>query len=97
MQPVPDELWRPVVRLLDRGDVLHRVSRGCMLASTAVCVFRLALNEHSPWHDQLFLRLVLPLWLMSIILGFAGIAISEVALRRARRLMIEYHGIDPEA
>jgi hypothetical protein len=95
-RPVPDELWRTVTQLYERGAMLGRISTGCIMTALGASVFRfLVLGPHSPWHDVIFSRFVLPLWITAAIIGLGSMAINAAALRRARRLMIEYHEQDP--
>lgn len=93
---VPPELWAQVHRRWALSDTLSTLGRRtCLL--TSVCAIANAWLAPPSWGVPVLVRLVAPLFMLGATLGVAGLVIAERALRRARRLMIEYHGRDPEA
>lgn len=83
---VPDALWAPIERRNARYCLLLKLATWSNVLTVVGVIF---CSKDHVW------RFVLPFMLAAMLTGAGGIAGGRRNLKRARQLMIEYHGCDP--
>lgn len=91
-RPVPEELWEPLRRRLDRYRTLSFCCSGT-LALTGLITAVDAIVD--PQGTKVLVRVVLPLCIACLTASFVALRGGDRTLARMRRLMTEYHGEDP--
>lgn len=92
--PVPEHIWRRIEEQWIAAALTFRIAGWVIMTAGFVSVADLVVND---LRDPTWVRhVVIPLWLIGLFATACAIVMRRCAMRRARKLMIEYHGVDPD-